>query len=80
MNRRGKIVCTLGPATSTDETLRALVEAGMDVWRRRCWRGSASRRSSNGETVHFKPPEIQRHQDAGFTLSQIKVTEPEETN
>ncbi len=33
MARRGKIVCTLGPATSTDEAVRALVEAGMDVAR-----------------------------------------------
>ncbi|MGV0994013.1 MAG: pyruvate kinase [Mycobacterium sp.] len=33
MTRRGKIVCTLGPATSTDEMIRALVEAGMDVAR-----------------------------------------------
>ncbi|HUO41034.1 MAG TPA: pyruvate kinase [Mycobacterium sp.] len=33
MTRRGKIVCTLGPATGTDETVRALVEAGMDVAR-----------------------------------------------
>jgi len=33
VNRRGKIVCTLGPATSTDETVKALVEAGMDVAR-----------------------------------------------
>jgi pyruvate kinase len=33
VNRRGKIVCTLGPATSTDESVRALVEAGMDVAR-----------------------------------------------
>ncbi|MFZ3315374.1 pyruvate kinase [Mycobacterium sp.] len=33
MTRRGKIVCTLGPATSTDEAVRALVEAGMDVAR-----------------------------------------------
>jgi pyruvate kinase len=31
--RRGKIVCTLGPATSTDESVSALVEAGMDVAR-----------------------------------------------
>jgi pyruvate kinase len=31
--RRGKIVCTLGPATGTDESVRALVEAGMDVAR-----------------------------------------------
>ncbi|MBV9516208.1 MAG: pyruvate kinase [Mycobacteriaceae bacterium] len=33
MNRRGKIVCTLGPATSSDDMVRALVEAGMDVAR-----------------------------------------------
>ncbi|MGE5698019.1 MAG: pyruvate kinase [Candidatus Sericytochromatia bacterium] len=33
MNRRGKIVCTLGPATNSDETVRSLVEAGMDVAR-----------------------------------------------
>ena len=33
VNRRGKIVCTLGPATATDEAVRALVEAGMDVAR-----------------------------------------------
>ncbi|HEX7717427.1 MAG TPA: pyruvate kinase, partial [Marmoricola sp.] len=31
--RRAKIVCTLGPATSTPEGIRALVEAGMDVAR-----------------------------------------------
>jgi pyruvate kinase len=33
VTRRGKIVCTLGPATGTDEMVRALVEAGMDVAR-----------------------------------------------
>jgi pyruvate kinase len=31
--RRAKIVCTLGPATSSPEQIRALVEAGMDVAR-----------------------------------------------
>jgi pyruvate kinase len=31
--RRAKIVCTLGPATSTPETIRRLVDAGMDVAR-----------------------------------------------
>ncbi len=31
--RRAKIVCTLGPATSTQERITALVEAGMDVAR-----------------------------------------------
>lgn len=33
MTRRGKIVCTLGPATRTPETVRALVDAGMDIAR-----------------------------------------------
>ena len=33
MSRRGKIVCTLGPATASDELIMALVEAGMDVAR-----------------------------------------------
>lgn len=33
VSRRGKIVCTLGPATQTDELILALVEAGMDVAR-----------------------------------------------
>jgi len=33
VSRRGKIVCTLGPATGTDEAVKALVEAGMDVAR-----------------------------------------------
>ncbi len=33
MNRRAKIVCTLGPATSTKPAIAALVKAGMDVAR-----------------------------------------------
>jgi pyruvate kinase len=33
MSRRAKIVCTLGPATSSPEQITALVEAGMDVAR-----------------------------------------------
>jgi pyruvate kinase len=33
VNRRGKIVCTLGPATHGAESVKALVEAGMDVAR-----------------------------------------------
>ncbi|WP_046322353.1 pyruvate kinase [Mycobacterium sp. UM_Kg1] len=33
MNRRSKIVCTLGPATHSAEMVRALVDAGMDVAR-----------------------------------------------
>jgi pyruvate kinase len=33
VTRRAKIVCTLGPATSTPERIRGLLEAGMDVAR-----------------------------------------------
>jgi pyruvate kinase len=33
VTRRGKIVCTLGPASQSEEVLLALVEAGMDVAR-----------------------------------------------
>ena len=33
VNRRAKIVCTLGPATATAETLAELIDAGMDVAR-----------------------------------------------
>src|SRR5579862_4991681 len=33
MSRRAKIVCTLGPATSSPEQLAALVAAGLDVAR-----------------------------------------------
>ena len=33
MNRKAKIVCTLGPATRSPEMIRALVDAGMDVAR-----------------------------------------------
>ena len=33
MDRRAKIVCTLGPATYAEEQLTALVEAGMNVAR-----------------------------------------------
>ena len=38
--RRAKIVCTLGPATSSPERLRALVAAGMDVARLNLSHGS----------------------------------------
>ena len=33
MTKRTKIVCTLGPAVDSEESLRGLIEAGMDVAR-----------------------------------------------
>ncbi len=38
--RRAKIVCTLGPATSTYESIRSLIDAGMDVARLNLSHGS----------------------------------------
>ena len=38
--RRAKIVCTLGPATSTPEKIRQLVDAGMNVARLNLSHGS----------------------------------------
>jgi pyruvate kinase len=40
MNRRARIVCTLGPATRSPEAIRALVDAGMDVARLNASHGS----------------------------------------
>jgi pyruvate kinase len=51
VNRRGKIVCTLGPATATDEAVRALVEAGMDVARLNFSHGDYSDHESNYKRV-----------------------------
>src|SRR6201999_1126398 len=33
MSRRAKIVCTLGPATTSQEQITALISAGMDIAR-----------------------------------------------
>jgi len=40
MNRRAKIVATLGPATSSYESIRAIIEAGVDVIRMNLSHGS----------------------------------------
>ncbi|WP_026423628.1 pyruvate kinase [Actinokineospora inagensis] len=42
MNRRAKIVCTMGPAAATPERVRELVAAGMDVARMNFSHGSHS--------------------------------------
>jgi len=40
MSRRAKVVCTLGPATSTQERINALITAGLDVARLNLSHGS----------------------------------------
>ncbi|MET0899158.1 MAG: pyruvate kinase [Mycobacterium sp.] len=51
MTRRGKIVCTLGPAVGTDELVRELVEAGMDVARLNFSHGDHSDHEANYKRV-----------------------------
>ncbi|MGH3967528.1 MAG: pyruvate kinase, partial [Mycobacterium sp.] len=51
MTRRGKIVCTLGPASNTDDTVRELVEAGMDVARMNFSHGDYSDHKATYERV-----------------------------
>jgi pyruvate kinase len=53
VNRRGKIVCTLGPATGSDETVKALVEAGMDVARLNFSHGDHSDHEANYKRVRL---------------------------
>jgi len=49
--RRAKIVCTLGPATSTPEAMKALIEAGMDVARLNMSHGDYSDHANNYDLV-----------------------------
>jgi pyruvate kinase len=51
VTRRGKIVCTLGPATSTEVMVNALVEAGMDVARLNFSHGDYADHESNYKLV-----------------------------
>src|SRR4051795_1938120 len=51
MTRRAKIVCTLGPATSSLEQVTALVEAGMDVARLNFSHGSHADHKAAYEVV-----------------------------
>ena len=51
MDRRTKIVCTLGPATTDPETIRRLVAAGMDVARMNFSHGSHEEHAERIEQV-----------------------------
>ncbi|MGW5383792.1 pyruvate kinase [Nocardia sp. NPDC003963] len=51
MMRRTKIVCTLGPATATEERIRELVESGMDVARLNFSHGEHSDHAENYKKV-----------------------------
>jgi pyruvate kinase len=50
-NRNAKIVATLGPSSSTEETIRALFVAGVDVFRLNFSHGSADEHRARCETA-----------------------------
>lgn len=49
--RRTKIVCTIGPASSSEETVRAMIRAGMDVARLNFSHGTHESHATNIATV-----------------------------
>ncbi len=55
MTRRGKIVCTLGPATASEEAVRKLVESGMDVARLNFSHGDYADHEANYKRVRAPP-------------------------
>ncbi|WP_290814248.1 pyruvate kinase [Halovivax sp.] len=58
--RKAKIVCTLGPASSDRETIRALADAGMSVARLNASHGSTADRAELVETVRRVDEAIDR--------------------
>ncbi|MFC6716851.1 pyruvate kinase [Natrialbaceae archaeon GCM10025810] len=58
--RNAKIVCTLGPASSSRETIRALAEAGMSVARLNASHGSREDRVELVERVRAVDEEVDR--------------------
>jgi pyruvate kinase len=51
MNRRTKIVCTLGPATNDSKVLARMIDAGMDVVRINFSHGTAEEHAKRVETI-----------------------------
>ena len=68
--RRAKIVCTLGPATSSPERLRALVAAGMDVARLNLSHGSY------GDHALFPAEVCAASNEAGRAVTACRSTLP----
>lgn len=58
--RRTKIVCTLGPATATEERIRELVESGMDVARLNFSHGEHADHAENYKKVRQASDDLAR--------------------
>ncbi|MFD0362354.1 pyruvate kinase [Nocardia sp. GCM10030253] len=60
MMRRTKIVCTLGPATATEDRIRELVESGMDVARLNFSHGEHADHAENYKKVRAASDDLGR--------------------
>jgi len=58
MKRRTKIVCTLGPAVDSEERIKSLIEAGMNVARLNCSHGDWETRARWIEWIRKHSPAI----------------------
>lgn len=71
--RRTKILATIGPATSSEESIRALVRAGMDGARINCSHGTPREWSDWVECVRAASADEQRHVAVVFDLQGPKI-------
>ena len=71
MSRRAKIVCTLGPATSSQEQITALIGAGMDVARLNMSHGT---QADHLEVYHQRPGRTaMEYKQFSATLAKLKT-------
>lgn len=73
LGRRVKIVATLGPATSTRETLRDILRAGVDVARINAAHGSAEVRGQLIADVRAAAADLERRVPILFDLQGLKI-------
>jgi pyruvate kinase len=71
--RRTKILATIGPATSSEEAIAALVHAGMDGARINCSHGTPREWSDSVERVRAASAEVGRHVAVVFDLQGPKI-------
>jgi len=71
--RKTKIVCTIGPASNSADTLREMVDAGMDVARLNFSHGSWSEHKARAEHLRRVATETGRHVGIMFDLQGPKI-------
>ena len=61
ISRRAKIVCTIGPAVETNEGIRALIEAGMDIARLNFSHGEHAAHGRVAEIIRAESAALGKH-------------------